>query len=523
MGRNQFLIVARQRGVTLLEMVVAMAIGLLLLGIASAGYARYQTFTQNQNTAEWLNAFNAASKQWMRDNYASLVASSGGTATQSQLASGGYFSGSLSATSPYGQTAYFKVVKSGAALQGLVCASGGTPPSGIDQRRIAKMVGISGAYVLATSPANYQGPSINPSPLSAFGIASGGCNLVVASFVSDQSSQDDALHRTAHPENVALNTMQTNILMNGNAIQGASDIKMNAANQGITFFGGGEHIVGSSDFGISFQTNNGQERMRLYNDGHLGLNGYMTLPGGQSLSVGGSYLYGDTTNMALRPGANGGTVYIQGASGGGGTAHLSVAGNITGNEVYSNSWFRVNGGANGIYWQQFGGGWYMADSAWLRAYNDKGIYTGGQMQAGSMQSNSTITAASTITAGSRVTANEFLLAQGGANIGWGCAPNGLLGRDAGASQVVQCKNGVWSTIGGYSSFQLVKGGQSFGMGSSVATCPGGWTMLSGGGIISSNPYATLPGFQSFPNPPTSFAASSTDSRVGVIAYAICAA
>jgi len=39
-------------------------------------------------------------------------------------------------------------------------------------------------------------------------------------------------------------------------------------------------------------------------------------------------------------------------------------------------WFRVRGGT-GIYWQDYGGGWYMADATYMRAYNGKTIYTSG--------------------------------------------------------------------------------------------------------------------------------------------------
>jgi len=45
-------------------------------------------------------------------------------------------------------------------------------------------------------------------------------------------------------------------------------------------------------------------------------------------------------------------------------------------------WFRVRG-STGIYWENWGGGWFMNDSSWLRAYNDKNIVTGGQVQMGS--------------------------------------------------------------------------------------------------------------------------------------------
>jgi hypothetical protein len=43
-------------------------------------------------------------------------------------------------------------------------------------------------------------------------------------------------------------------------------------------------------------------------------------------------------------------------------------------------WVRVNG-TTGIYFESYGGGWNMSDSTWIRAYNDKGIYTAGIVRA----------------------------------------------------------------------------------------------------------------------------------------------
>jgi hypothetical protein len=45
-----------------------------------------------------------------------------------------------------------------------------------------------------------------------------------------------------------------------------------------------------------------------------------------------------------------------------------------------NDWLSVDG-QNGIYFQSYGGGWRMTDSTWLRAYNNKSIFTGGVVQA----------------------------------------------------------------------------------------------------------------------------------------------
>ena len=68
---------------------------------------------------------------------------------------------------------------------------------------------------------------------------------------------------------------------------------------------------------------------------------------------------------------------------------LTVAGNTTVNgELYSgpNAWIRKQGNS-GIYWETYAGGWNMTDTSWIRSYNDKGIYTGGQVQSGSLQVN----------------------------------------------------------------------------------------------------------------------------------------
>lgn len=50
---------------------------------------------------------------------------------------------------------------------------------------------------------------------------------------------------------------------------------------------------------------------------------------------------------------------------------LHVAG-----DVYANGgWFRVSGN-QGLYWESWGGGFYMSDATWIRTYNNKNIWTG---------------------------------------------------------------------------------------------------------------------------------------------------
>ena len=44
-------------------------------------------------------------------------------------------------------------------------------------------------------------------------------------------------------------------------------------------------------------------------------------------------------------------------------------------------WVRVTG-QRGLYFQDYGGGWYMSDSTWIRAYNNKPVYSGGEIRSG---------------------------------------------------------------------------------------------------------------------------------------------
>ena len=57
---------------------------------------------------------------------------------------------------------------------------------------------------------------------------------------------------------------------------------------------------------------------------------------------------------------------------------LDTTSNPTFNQIYANDWFRVNG-ADGIYWQSYGGGWQMQDTTWIRNYGSKALYMNNQI------------------------------------------------------------------------------------------------------------------------------------------------
>jgi hypothetical protein len=62
---------------------------------------------------------------------------------------------------------------------------------------------------------------------------------------------------------------------------------------------------------------------------------------------------------------------------------LNVNGNVTGNEVYANSWLRARGD-NGLYFENHGGGWHMSDDTWIRSFNNKNVYSSQEIRANRM-------------------------------------------------------------------------------------------------------------------------------------------
>ncbi|MDI6976699.1 shufflon system plasmid conjugative transfer pilus tip adhesin PilV [Serratia sp. Se-RSBMAAmG] len=149
---------------------------------------------------------------------------------------------------------------------------------------------------------------------------------------------------------------------------------------------------------------------------------------------------------------------------------INAGGRITGGDIYSNTetytnnWFRTMGDG-GIYFQKYGGGWNMGDTATINAFGGKNVQTtagfyGGYVKSSGnidasgnisgngvygnyIHSNGQLDAAGQIISGSRLTTNEYLQINGQAGEGGGCSPNGLVGRSP-AGKLLSCTNGVWT-------------------------------------------------------------------------------
>ena len=112
--------------------------------------------------------------------------------------------------------------------------------------------------------------------------------------------------------------------------------------------------------------------------GNITMSGSQTVDG-RDLSVDGAKLDGiaasatNVTDNSQIANGRGYTTYTANQS-------LNTSSNPTFNQIYVNDWFRVNG-TDGIYWQDYSGGWNMQDTTWMRCYNGKALYVANQIAA----------------------------------------------------------------------------------------------------------------------------------------------
>ncbi|MFD2274147.1 shufflon system plasmid conjugative transfer pilus tip adhesin PilV [Undibacterium arcticum] len=108
----------------------------------------------------------------------------------------------------------------------------------------------------------------------------------------------------------------------------------------------------------------------------------------------------------------------------------TLIGNATIAEINNNGWYRSNGQA-GWYSSTYGGGVWMVDTTWVRAYNGKGFLTDAWLYAGAglqIAGNVAIDGSRNFNGGA-VTASNYVQPGNIAGNGWGCAAAGSIGRD----------------------------------------------------------------------------------------------
>ncbi|EJC4340466.1 shufflon system plasmid conjugative transfer pilus tip adhesin PilV [Escherichia coli] len=135
-------------------------------------------------------------------------------------------------------------------------------------------------------------------------------------------------------------------------------------------------------------------------------------------------------------------------------------------DITSNRWLHPNGG-----------GFTMTDSQWIRAVNDKGITTDGEIKGGKVSGG-------TIRSDGRLSTGEYLQLEKTATAGTSCSPDGLVGRDS-KGAILSCQSGVWKNAG-KGDIEIVKVTASkLRWPGATATCPMGKKVIGGGAECSS--------------------------------------
>ncbi len=118
-----------------------------------------------------------------------------------------------------------------------------------------------------------------------------------------------------------------------------------------------------------------------------------------------------------------------------------------------------------------GGGFTMTDSEWIRAVNNKGITTEGELKGGKVSGG-------TVRSDGRLSTGEYLQLEKTATAGTSCSPDGLVGRDS-KGAILSCQSGSWKGNKEKEHF-TVYGTSGCGHTVSYAVCPSGSTLVSGG-------------------------------------------
>ncbi|HGC5011077.1 TPA: shufflon system plasmid conjugative transfer pilus tip adhesin PilV [Escherichia coli] len=134
-------------------------------------------------------------------------------------------------------------------------------------------------------------------------------------------------------------------------------------------------------------------------------------------------------------------------------------------DVTSNRWLHPNGG-----------GFTMTDSQWIRAVNNKGITTEGELKGGKVSGG-------TVRSEGRLSTGEYLQLDKTATAGTSCSPDGLVGRDS-TGAILSCQSDTWQKNGGGTVQMVTATASDWNQPIATATCPSGKKVTGGGGMCS---------------------------------------
>jgi len=227
----------RQRGVTLIEILGALAI----MAAMTAGVVRlidqYTGDVKSSITAQHLSTISTAAQAYVKDNYGVIVGAATATVpavvTVPMLIASGYLTAGYSTTNNYGQTACVLVLKPTANnLIALVSTEGGTAIDDITLGGVVSTLGASGGGVYSTATTTMRGamggwssPATDFKANCASGVVTQSATTghpVMALWFSNGDIASGFVHRDAVPGHPELNTMNTPLVMNSTQTSGAA-------------------------------------------------------------------------------------------------------------------------------------------------------------------------------------------------------------------------------------------------------------------------------------------------------------
>jgi hypothetical protein len=383
-----------QRGIAVMEALLVLIVGSIATSVAIQQYGRHLDAITNKQAADHATSVADAAAQYLKDNFATVAGAAGpttpATITMNMLKTTGYLPTGFSDRNAFGQEYLVRVIEPQAnQLQAIVVTTGGQAIRELDGRRVAQYIGARGGFVSANDATKATGSFGGwEVALTPYGVAPGAGHLATALFLEDGALVSDYLYRNSVAGRPEVNRMNTSIEMNGNNVSNAGTVSSSVIS-------GSSHVTAPTVYATSSVTS------------------------GTASAATVSATNVSATNVSATTASS---------------TQMNTTNGSVGGELYVGGWVRSTGDA-GWYNQKWGGGWYMTDPTWVRSYANKNVYTGGEVQAGAIRSNG------------RTYVGEYLQLGGVANEGWGCSPNGLVGRTS-AGLTLSCQSGVWRSNAG---------------------------------------------------------------------------
>ncbi len=199
----------RQAGLTLLELLGVLSATIVMVTGVTYLTQQWMDSVKGSNAAIWHQTLNTASAAYIKDNYASIVASAGPATpvviSVATLKAGNYLPASFSTTNAYGQTGCALVIEPAVnRLEALVVGEGGRTLNEFDAGPIAAEIGSAGGFIYSATNArgSYNGWDVAIAPFvgsSCSGTAATTGRIASMLWFVDGQLAADYLYRSSVP------------------------------------------------------------------------------------------------------------------------------------------------------------------------------------------------------------------------------------------------------------------------------------------------------------------------------------